>query len=104
MHKFVQTVQKDLKIGRIFTIMHKTCPQLFKLFNNVHITCQKLSKYHWKIVHKSSLDSFTSDTMINNEVEYLNDEIKPYILSSLYLQFIDTLGSKYMLMMQVTIQ
>ena len=34
----------------------------------------------------------------------LNDEIKSYILSSLYLQFIDTLGSKYMLMVQVTIQ
>ena len=33
-----------------------------------------------------------------------NDQINPYILSSLYLQFIDTLGSKYMLMVQDTIQ
>ena len=29
----------------------------------------------------------------------LKDQIKSYILSSLYLQFIDTLGSKYMMMM-----
>ena len=53
-----------------------------------------MSKYDLKIVHKSSLDSFTSDTM-------LKDQIKSYILSSLYLQFIDTQGSKYMMMMQV---
>ena len=33
--------------------------------------------------------------MIKDQVEYLNDQIKSYILSSLYLQFIDTLGSKY---------
>ena len=37
------------------------------------------------------LDSFTSDTM-------LNDQIKSNILSSLYLQSIDTQGSKYMMM------
>ena len=48
------------------------------------------------------LDSFTSDTMLKDQVEYLM--IKSNIfLSSLYLQFIDTLGSKYMLMMQDTI-
>ena len=29
----------------------------------------------------------------------LNDQIKSYILSSLYLQFIDTQGSKYMMIM-----
>ena len=34
--------------------------------------------------------------MIKDQVEYLNDQIKSYILSSLYLQVIDTLGSKYM--------
>ena len=61
------------------------------------ILSQILSKYHWKIVQKSSLDSFTSDTM-------LNDEIKSNILSSLYLQFIDTQGSKYMMIMMWSVQ
>ena len=45
------------------------------------------------------LDSFTSDIMIK-------DQIKSNILSNLYLQFIDTQGSKYMMIctVQVTIQ
>ena len=34
----------------------------------------------------------------------LNDEIKSNILSSLYLQFIDTQGSKYMMIMMWSVQ
>ena len=33
----------------------------------------------------------------------LNDEIKSNILSNLYLQFIDTLGSKYMMICTVQV-
>ena len=39
---------------------------------------------------------------VNNEVEYLNDEIKPYFVQ-LYLQFIDTQGSKYMMICTVQV-
>ena len=42
-------------------------------------------------------------TDVKRSSRIFNDQIKPYILSSLYLQFIDTLGSKYMLMVQDTI-
>ena len=41
--------------------------------------------------------------MIKDQVEYLMIKSNRIFLSSLYLQFIDTLGSKYMLMVQDTI-
>ena len=67
-----------------------------EIVDNVLKIGQILFKYHLKIVHKSSLDSFTSDTM-------LNDEIKSYICPGLYLQFIDTQGSKYIVMCTVQV-
>ena len=69
----------------------------------MRVQVTRLSGKVWQVGELGNFKLVQKWPLIKDQVEYLMIKSNRIFLSSLYLQFIDTLGSKYMLMVQDTI-